>query len=157
LPSPRTTAKEVYRVLRPNGRLLFRTGNLFHYSYAIASLTPHRFHKILLSGYIEQDPYPTYYRMNTTRAVRRVMKDIGYCEDELTMMEPDPAYVCMSRPTFLVGVAYERLVNHFGMFKSMRANILGCFRKPDRFASGFYADQFTSRNPNSKQQYGKSG
>jgi SAM-dependent methyltransferase len=132
LPSPQQAAAEIYRVLKPHGTLLFRTGNLFHYSYAMASITPHWLHKILLKGNIENEPYPTYYRMNTVRSVRRMLGAVGFIEDELTMMEPDPAYVCMSRPTFLAGVAYERLVNRFEIFQTIRANILGCFRKPDR-------------------------
>jgi ubiquinone/menaquinone biosynthesis C-methylase UbiE len=130
LPSPNQTVGEVFRVLKPNGRLLFRTGNLFHYSYAVASFTPHWFHKVFLNGNNHRDPYPTYYRMNTVRSVRRAMEAAGFVEDELSMMEPDPAYVCMNRPAFLAGVAYERLVNRFEILGPMRANILACFRKP---------------------------
>src|SRR6202011_184945 len=33
LSSPGYAAKEIFRVLKPGGRLLFRTANLFHYSY----------------------------------------------------------------------------------------------------------------------------
>ncbi len=130
LPSPESLAKEVFRVLKPDGRLLFRTGNRFHYSYAIAALTPHWIHEMLLTERGHPEPYPTYYRMNTVKSVRRLMKAAGFVEDELVMMEPDPAYVCMSMPTFLVGVAYERLVNRFEAFSAARANILGCFCKP---------------------------
>jgi SAM-dependent methyltransferase len=137
LPSPERMAKEVYRILKPDGRLLFRTGNLFHYSYAIASVTPHKFHKALVRGSHESDPYPTYYRMNTVRSIRCVMKSAGLVEDEMTLMEPDPAYVCMNRLTFLTGVAYERIVNRFEVLRSVRANILGCFRKPADRGAGF--------------------
>jgi|SRR5581483_1683974 len=37
LPQPRQMAEEVFRTLKPGGKLAFRTGNLFHYSYAIAA------------------------------------------------------------------------------------------------------------------------
>jgi len=130
LPSPTSMAREGFRVLKSSGRILFRTGNLFHYSYAIASVTPHWFHKGVVSGSDGADPYPTYYRMNTVSSVRRVMGGAGFIEEDLTMMEPDPAYVCMSRSTYMVGVTYERLVNRFQIFRPMRANILACFRKP---------------------------
>jgi ubiquinone/menaquinone biosynthesis C-methylase UbiE len=129
LSSPKSVAGEVFRVLKPNGVLLFRTGNVLHYSYAVAMVTPHWLHKFLLDGKNEREPYPTYYRMNTVKTVRRVMATSGFIEDELVMMEPDPAYVCMNRATFLAGVVYERTVNHFEVLRLMRANILGCFRK----------------------------
>ena len=41
LARPEVVAAEVLRVLRPEGYFIFRTGNLCHYSYAIAAATPH--------------------------------------------------------------------------------------------------------------------
>ena len=58
------------------------------------------------------------------------MESAGFKQEQLVMMEPDPAYVGISRATFLVGVGYERLVNRFDALRHLRANILGCFRKP---------------------------
>jgi hypothetical protein len=132
LPSPATMATEAMRVLKPGGYLLFRTGNLFHYSYLVASLTPQRFHEFIahaLFGETEVHVYPTFYAMNTAGKVRRTMALAGFEEQQLAMNEPDPAYVGMNRLTFLVGVAYERLVNRFDLLRPLRANILGCFRK----------------------------
>ncbi len=128
LSSPAQMAREVYRVLNKDGVVTFRTGNLLHYSYAIAAATPNRFHKMLVPG--DADPYPTYYRMNTVGRVRTIMCGAGFIEKSLTLMEPDPAYVTMSGVTFLVGVAYERLVNRFERLSPFRANILAAFRKP---------------------------
>jgi ubiquinone/menaquinone biosynthesis C-methylase UbiE len=133
LGAPYAMACEAIRVLKPGGYLLFRTGNLLHYSYLIARITPQRFHEFiagLLHAESEIHVYPTYYAMNTMRSVRRTMKSAGFEENGLTMMEADPAYVGMSRLTFLVGVAYERLVNRFRALSPLRANILGCYRKP---------------------------
>jgi ubiquinone/menaquinone biosynthesis C-methylase UbiE len=133
LPSPDAMANEALRILKDGGRLLFRTGNLYHYSYGIASLTPHAFHEYLVGALVgegEAHSYPTFYRMNTAAKVRQTMKRAGFVEEQLTMMEPDPAYVGMNRATFLTGVAYERMVNRFEVLQGLRANILGCFRKP---------------------------
>ena len=128
---PRHAVAEVFRVLQPRGKFIFRTGNLFHYSYLIASVTPHWFHTLLV-GHHDADPYPTFYRMNTVRAIRRILAAVGFKQDRIVMMEPDPAYVTMSRLTFLGGVLYERLVNRFDALKPLRANILACFVKPER-------------------------
>jgi SAM-dependent methyltransferase len=133
LPSPVAMATEAMRVLKPGGHLLFRTGNLFHYSYLVASLTPQRFHEFIahaLFGETEVHVYPTFYAMNTAAGVRRTMQLAGFEERQLMMMEPDPAYVGMTRLTFLMGVAYERVVNRFDALAPLRANLLGCFKKP---------------------------
>ncbi len=135
LREPGQMAAEVRRVLKSGGRVLFRTPNLYHYSYTIARFAPHAFHKrltALLKGHDGAEPYPTYYRMNTATTVRRVMAGAGFAEDELIMMEPDPAYLGMSGVTYLAGVAYERAVNRLDLLSPLRANILGCFRKVER-------------------------
>ena len=135
LPLPAAMATEVMRVLNDGGYLIFQTGNILHYSYLIASLTPYRFHKYLARILFDEEEshrYPTFYRMNTASSVRRTMKAAGFVEEELDMIESHPAYLGMSQLTYLMGVAYERLVNSTELFRSLRANILGCFRKLDR-------------------------
>ena len=133
LGSPVDTAREIARVLRPGGYLAFRTGNLLHYSYAISRFTPQSFHNAvvrLVGAQEEIHTFPTYYRMNTVAAIRRTMDTVGLREDLILLNEPNPAYLGMSSATYLAGVAYERMVNGFGFLRSLRANILGRFRKP---------------------------
>ncbi len=130
---PVDTAREIFRVLRPGGYFAFRTGNLLHYSYSISRFTPQSFHDAivrLVGAQEEIHTFPTYYRMNTVGAVRRTMDAVGLHEDLIVLNEPNPAYLGMSSATYLAGVAYERTVNRFGFLRSLRANILGRFRKP---------------------------
>lgn len=135
LEDPETVAAEVMRVLTPGGYFAFRTGNLFHYSYALAASTPYWFHRMAanrargLQGSLS-DPHPTYYRMNTPRAVWRSMKKAGFVEGRVRMVEAEPSYLMFSVPSFFLGLAYERLVNRVPKLARFRACILACFRKP---------------------------
>jgi SAM-dependent methyltransferase len=134
LARPEVVVAEVFRVLRPGGYFILRTGNLCHYSYAIAAATPHWFHRLVANRVrgLRQDrgdPHPTYYRMNTRRTVRRLLSQAGFVEENIFMVEAEPSYLMFSAPSFLLGVAYERLVNHTDLFSTLRACIFGSFRK----------------------------
>jgi SAM-dependent methyltransferase len=135
LPNPGRAVAEVFRVLKPSGFFFFRTGNLLHYSYAIAASTPHWFHRIVANRVRaleadEAETHPTYYRMNTAGAVRRCLGAVGFIEEELLMIEPEPSYLMFSASSFMLGLAYERLVNQSYRLAGFRACIFGCFRKP---------------------------
>jgi SAM-dependent methyltransferase len=132
---PESAATEVYRILKPSGFFAFRTGNVRHYSYAIAAITPHWFHQLVANRVrrlpaAKADPYPTHYRMNSLKAVRDCLGRAGFVEEKLMMVEPEPSYLMFSVPSFLLGLAYERLVNRIPSLSGLRACILGCFRKP---------------------------
>jgi SAM-dependent methyltransferase len=134
LANPTAVASEILRVLKPGGFFLFRTGNRRHYSYAVAAHTPHWFHQLVANpvrGLVRNggDPYPTYYRMNTCSTVRRVLSQSGFLEEELLTVEAEPSYLMFSVPSFLLGVAYERLVNRVPFLSGLRACLFGCFRK----------------------------
>jgi SAM-dependent methyltransferase len=134
LADPVSVASEILRVLKPGGFFVFRTGNRLHYSYAVAAHTPHWFHQLVANpvrGLARDggDPYPTYYRMNTCSAVRRVLSQAGFLEESLLTIEAEPSYLMFSVPSFLLGVTYERLVNRVPLLSGLRACLFGCFRK----------------------------
>jgi ubiquinone/menaquinone biosynthesis C-methylase UbiE len=137
---PQAVLAEITRVLRPRGVFLFRTPNLFHYVSLISAMTPHVVHRIcrkfVHGSDNTPDPYPTFYRLNTRRRIRQLCRDTGLCSIELQMIEKEPSYLMFSRPAFLVGVAYERLVNSSAWLNSFRVNILGAIRRePDNEGS----------------------
>lgn len=136
LAAPQTVVLEVFRVLKPGGCFIFRTGNLYHYVYAVGALTPHWFHRLVADrargAPAEPDGvFETFYRMNRPGLVRRRLAEAGFVEDELAMVEPEPAYLMFAVPALLLGAAYERMLNRFLLLSGLRANIVACFRKPD--------------------------
>lgn len=134
LAQPDEVASEVFRVMKSGGVFVLRTGNLCHYSYAVAAATPYWFHRLVANRVRgipsdSGDPHPTYYRMNTQRAVRSCLTRAGFVEQKILMVEAEPSYLMFSVSSFLLGVAYERFVNRVRLFSGLRACIFACFRK----------------------------
>lgn len=129
--NPSKFLSEVYRVLKPGGSFVFLTPNKWHYAAIASRCTPHRFHRWYNQrrGREEIDTFPTVYRLNSRSVIRRHLKDIGFCEQELITRECCPNYLMLSVPLFLLGVAFERFVNLSDVFGGWRVNILGHFTK----------------------------
>ena len=104
---------EVRRVLKPGGSFLFLTPNKWHYVCLAARCTPEAFHQFYnrRRGRHETDTFPTVYRLNSRSVIRRNFRQAGFVEEELTMRECCPNYLMLTVPSFLLGVAYERMVN----------------------------------------------
>jgi SAM-dependent methyltransferase len=127
--------REVSRILRPGGVYLFRTPNRYHYVTLVSRLTPHWFHDLVANrlrnlGDKAPDPYPTYYRLNSRRAIHRAAAQAGLRVRELRMVEKEPSYGMASRVLFLTFMLYERVVNSSALFAGLRVNIFGLLERP---------------------------
>jgi SAM-dependent methyltransferase len=132
---PKDLLREIKRVLRPGGVFVFRAPNRWHYVSLASRLTPHRVHEMLanrLRNFSEDahDPYPTFYRMNSAGALKRLFADEGFVQQEMRSIEKEPFYGLSLKPLFLLFMLYERVVNSTAAFAWARANLLGVFRKP---------------------------
>jgi SAM-dependent methyltransferase len=133
--NPRAHLAEVRRVLRPGGAYIFRTPNRFHYVPAVAAITPHWFHEMVANRLRQNpkgahEPYPTFYRLNSRGAVRRLSAGAGLELADIRMVEKEPSYGMASRLAFLVFTAYERLVNAHDSLSFLRANLFVVLRRP---------------------------
>ena len=132
LANPEAVFAEVARVLKPGGRFLVKTPNKFHYVPLIASLTPHFFHRYYnsLRGRPSADTFPTLYRANTPRDVRRLAVSSGLEVKSVDLIESRPEYLRLSAPTYLLGWVWERLVNRIQMLSRFRVLLVAEFEKP---------------------------
>lgn len=128
---PISFCSEVARVLKSGGEFWAITPNRIHYVPLIARLTPTRFHKWLNKkrGRDADDTFPTLYRLNSPSALRKHFRAAGMEEIEIACVEFRPNYLGFTLPTFLIGAAYERIVNSSQLFSRFRVNYLVGFRK----------------------------
>lgn len=131
LSDPGAVFVEISRALKPTGRFLFKTPNRRHYVAALARLTPHRFHEWVNGrrGRDAADTYPTLYRANTVQAVRQHAAAAGLEIASLELVEGRPEYLRINGLTYLVGLAYERLVNRFHALAGFRVVLIGELRR----------------------------
>jgi hypothetical protein len=118
--------------LKPGSTFLFKTPNRWHYVPTLARLLPHRAHELVnrLRGRQAVDTFPTLYRANTPGAIRQLAAQTNFDVEELRLIEGRPEYLRMATPTYLAGLAYERLVNAVPSLERFRVVMLGRLRKP---------------------------
>jgi ubiquinone/menaquinone biosynthesis C-methylase UbiE len=132
--NPKLFLDEVYRVLKPGGMFFFRTPNKYHYVSLIARFTPHWFHvlvanRVRYSHYDAHEPYLTYHRLNSKKDITQLANQLDFATIELRFFEANPSYFMFHEIPFLMGVGYERLVNHFALLEQLRVNIFGKLTK----------------------------
>ena len=132
LRDPPGVFREFFRILRPGGHVVLITPNKFDYVSLIAAVTPYSFHRFIVSRIFqvpEDDVFPTMYRANTVRSMRRAMATAGLIEREMDTINHYPAYLMFSPVLFRLGVAYERLTA-LPSLRMLRGSILCAFEKP---------------------------
>ena len=132
LTEPERVFGELSRVLRPGGRLLILTPNRWHYVTVSSAMMPHSFHLKYNNwrGVDSHDIFRTEYKANTAGRLRSLYEGAGLRVERLEQFETEPEYLAFSLPTYAAGVAYERLVNRFGLLRNLRVNLLAVGRKP---------------------------
>jgi len=132
---PAAVYAEMQRILRPGGRFIFLTANLWDYASIIAMIVPNRFHPWIVSkveGRAEQDVFPIQYKTNSRAAVRRWSARSGFEIESFRHLGQYPAYFQFNGLLFLLATGYEKFISRFRALHFLRGWILVVLRKPQR-------------------------
>jgi ubiquinone/menaquinone biosynthesis C-methylase UbiE len=133
LTDPESVYREFHRVLKPGGRLVFLTANMWDYGTLAARLIPNRFHARVVKaveGRPEEDTFPTAYKTNTKAAVRRLASCSGLEIESFEYLSQYPNYLMFNGVLFALGTAYEKVISRFDALAILRGWILVTLRKP---------------------------
>jgi SAM-dependent methyltransferase len=135
LTEPEKVYAELARVLKPGGRIVFLTANMWDYGTQVARLVPNGYHaKVVkhVEGRPEEDTFPTAYKTNTRKAVARLAAGSGLQIEAFEYLSQYPNYFLFNGPLFALGTAYEKLISRFDALKFLRGWIMVTLVKPAR-------------------------
>jgi SAM-dependent methyltransferase len=133
LVNPAAVYSEFARILRPGGRVVFLTANMWDYGTLIARLVPNRFHAAIVKrteGRAEEDTFPVAYKTNTPGEVNKLAAEAGLEVEAFDYLSQYPNYLLFSGPLFFLGTCYEKLITRFHALRFLRGWILVTLRKP---------------------------
>ncbi len=134
LTDPDAVYRELFRVLRPGGRVVFLTANMWDYGTQVARLIPNRFHAKVVAkveGRAEEDTFPTAYKTNTRSDVDRLAAASGFKVESFEYLSQYPNYLLFNGALFFLGMCFEKVIHRFEALRFLRGWILVTLRKPD--------------------------
>ncbi|MCC7085449.1 MAG: class I SAM-dependent methyltransferase [Pirellulales bacterium] len=104
---------EAHRVLKRGGHLTLRTPNAWGYASLLARLVPNRWHAKVVHrvqhSSSAQDVFPTVYRCNSPRKLRRALARHGF-NSVVYAIESEPSYLDFSQLAFRVAAAMHTVL-----------------------------------------------
>lgn len=133
LADPQAVYREFARILRPGGKLIFLTANMWDYGTLMARLVPNRFHATIVKhveGRAEEDTFPTAFKTNTRADVEKLAAGSGLNISSFEYLSQYPNYLMFNGVLFFLGTCYEKLISRFHGLRFLRGWIMVTISKP---------------------------
>lgn len=131
LKEPRIQLKEISRILKPGGILIFHTPNVLSYSTLMARFIPEliKYRVVrVLQDRKEEDVFPTYYRLNSARAIENAAAFAGLEIKIIRLIVSEPEFIMIPPLVILELIFIKLLMSKF--LKPFRTNIIATLQKP---------------------------
>jgi SAM-dependent methyltransferase len=134
---PERVLRELHRILRPGGRLVFATPNAWSYSAIATRLTSQRFHEAFLArlmklgGSANEKPYPTAFRMNTRGQIEALARATGLRVRALHSCVDHPTYTYPFPVIHQLAVVWHLLLDKLEWLEPLRIGWVGVLEKPE--------------------------
>jgi ubiquinone/menaquinone biosynthesis C-methylase UbiE len=128
--SPTIAFREMNRVLRPGGHLVFLTTNANNYIPLFSRLVPDSAQKFLIHRILRRpthESFPTFFRANTRRAIQRIAQDTDYIIDTIDYIG-NPFYMAFNVPLFRLALLFEKITDRKSL-NSLKLYLLATLRK----------------------------
>jgi ubiquinone/menaquinone biosynthesis C-methylase UbiE len=130
--NPTAAVAEITRILRPGGIFLFHTVNFLNYTFFLAKFLPQRIKNRLiwlLEGRKDEDVFPVFYRFNTARQLKTLLRD-GRLQCHRMEFLNSTATTAQLGPVAIPELGLIRLLQR-PWAEHYRSNIIGVLKKAD--------------------------
>jgi SAM-dependent methyltransferase len=130
LPDPEKAFQEIFRVLKPGGKVIFLTPNVWNYNVWIIRLIPEKFHDFFtkkLYNRQEHDTYPKQYRINSVKKIAKILNQIGFKKSQL-ILNGDPSYISFNTLFFKFACFLEKILD-LKRLRFMKVHLIGIYEK----------------------------
>lgn len=127
---PKNALMEIYRILKPEGVCIIHTPNKLNYNVLLSRIFPEGIKKIIikvLEDRSEEDVFPTFYRMNSSKDIMSVAMDGGF-HVEIKLVDSGATAVMLG-PIVVFELFLIRLLR-LERLKEMRSHIIALLKKP---------------------------
>ncbi|MEN6360023.1 MAG: class I SAM-dependent methyltransferase [Smithella sp.] len=131
LQEPDVQLKEIHRILRPGGKLVFHTPCVKGYWYAVARIVPESWKGWLssvLHGRKDEDIFPAFYRINTGKRIKALAEKTGFRAQVKHIVSA--AQLQIVPPLAIIELLIIKAELRFKWLRSFRSNIIAVLYKP---------------------------
>ncbi len=124
---PQDVYRELNRVLKPGGQVVFLTASLYDYGTVVSRMVPNVYHSKVVKaveGRDEHDTFPTMYRTNDKSTIEKLSSSVGMKIQSIDYLNQYPNYFKFNAILYALGIVYERITTRFDALKTLRGWIL---------------------------------